>query len=101
MGSHNVDAVEDAVLRSTAIEDRMADMDVVWKKVSQICDRRMPALWLVRFEDGGHGLRRKMGARYTWLKGSKEDVLASVPDIDFERAVKTALAREATARSPS
>jgi hypothetical protein len=52
-------------------------------------------LTLVRFEGGGHGLRRKLGARYAWLKGSKDDVLASVPDIDFERAVKTALAREA------
>jgi hypothetical protein len=42
------------------------------------------------------GLRHKVGPRYRWITGSRDDVLASVPDVSFERAVASALEREAS-----
>jgi hypothetical protein len=95
-----LEALDDRILREEigALDGSEKVDRVLWRGANE---KGMPALWLVRFEGGGHGLRRKLGARYAWLKGSKDDVLASVPDIDFDRAVKTALVRDATARSPA
>jgi hypothetical protein len=49
------------------------------------------ALWLALLEDGQHGLLSKIGRRWSWTEGSRDDVLATVPDDRFEEAVMAAV----------
>jgi hypothetical protein len=64
---------------------------VLWRAAN---DKGFAAAWLVRFADGTYGLRRKLGARFAWARGSRDDVLAHVPDGMFEIAVRNALSRD-------
>jgi hypothetical protein len=91
-----LEALDDQLLHAEigAIDSHTAIERVLWRGANE---KGLPALWLVRFPGGTYGLRRKLGARYTWVKGGRDDVLASVPDIDFARAVATALVREGDA----
>jgi hypothetical protein len=47
----------------------------------------LPALILARLESGSYGLWTKLKARWQWIEGGKEDVLASIPDAHFAAAV--------------
>lgn len=51
---------------------------------------RAPGLWVAELEDGRFGLLSKQGSRWVWAEGEKKDVLASVPDAHFEKAVMAA-----------
>jgi hypothetical protein len=86
-------ALDDRIL---AAELELIDADV---KIARVLwrgsnEKGLPGLWLVKLANGTYGLRRKLGSRFTWLTGSRDDVVASVPDVDFERAVSIAMARE-------
>ncbi|MCA9568453.1 MAG: hypothetical protein KC656_11445 [Myxococcales bacterium] len=45
---------------------------------------------LARLDDGRFGLQCKLGGRYRWIEGDREDVLASVPEDWFADAVAAA-----------
>lgn len=47
-------------------------------------------LWLGQMDDGRYGLLSKVGPRWTWTEGARDDVLATVPDVLFEEAVMAA-----------
>jgi hypothetical protein len=64
---------------------------VLWRASNE---KGYPVAWLVRFQDGSYGLRHKVGPRCRWDTGARDDVLASVPDAAFERAVAFALDRD-------
>lgn len=50
-------------------------------------EKGFPALWLVRLDgEPGHGLLGKLGRRWSFTTGRRDDVLASVPDAQFEAA---------------
>ncbi|MDF2694978.1 MAG: hypothetical protein K0S65_3361 [Labilithrix sp.] len=44
-------------------------------------------LWLAELEGGQLGLLAKQGRLWTWTEGSRDEILATVPDAHFERAV--------------
>jgi hypothetical protein len=64
---------------------------VLWRAANA---KGYAAIWLVRFDDGTYGLRHKVGSRFRWILGSRDDVVASVPDATFERAVALVLERD-------
>jgi hypothetical protein len=64
---------------------------VLWRAAN---DKGYAAAWLVHFDDGTYGLRHKVGSRFRWILGSRDDVVASVPDATFERAVALVLERD-------
>jgi hypothetical protein len=80
-----------------ALEGDVRVARVLWRGANA---QGLPALWLVRLVDGSYRLRRKVGSRFTWLTGSRDDVMASVPDDAFERAVAIAMARETATIPP-
>ena len=63
---------------------------VLWRGAD---DKGYPALWIARLAGGQHALLAKLGRRWSWLEGSLDDVLASVPDQQFEAAAATCAAR--------
>jgi len=79
-----------------ALEPDEAPLRILWRAAN---DKGAPAVWLALFAGGLYGLRRKVGARYAWVKGARDDVLASVPDGQFERAVSIAFARDTVTTS--
>jgi hypothetical protein len=50
--------------------------------------------WLFRLVDGSYALLAKQGARFAWTPGSRDDLLATVPDAVFASATKVALTRD-------
>jgi hypothetical protein len=64
---------------------------VLWRAAN---DKGYASTWLVRFDDSTYGLRRKVGSRFRWILGSRDDVVASVPDATFEGAVAHVLERD-------
>lgn len=57
---------------------------VLWRGADE---KGFPALWLVRLDgEAGHGLLGKLGRRWSFTAGRRDDVLASVPDALFEAA---------------
>jgi hypothetical protein len=59
-----------------------------------------PTLWLVRLAGGkGYGLLSKVGTRYAWNLGIRDDMLSSVPDTHFQQATAVALARDLSSAS--
>jgi hypothetical protein len=50
-----------------------------------------PTHWLVRLDDGSFGLVAKLRGRWAWLAGSRDDVLASVPDALMPSAMEAVL----------
>ena len=44
-------------------------------------------LWLAELEGGQLGLLSKQGVRWAWNEGSRDEILATIPDAHFERAV--------------
>lgn len=51
--------------------------------------------WLARLENGRYGLLAKLGRRWAWTEGPRDDVLATVPEALFAEAVREVLARDA------
>ena len=47
-------------------------------------------LWLAELEGGHLGLLSKQGRLWTWSEGGRDDILATIPDAHFERAVMAA-----------
>ncbi|NTX37099.1 hypothetical protein HUA74_25325 [Myxococcus sp. CA051A] len=50
--------------------------------------------FIARLRGGTLGLVTKLGARWAWVEGRRDEVLASVPDTLFEDATRTVMARE-------
>jgi len=51
-----------------------------------------PTLWLARLErPAAYGLLLKLGARYRWQEGERDDILATLPDDAFAAGVRAAL----------
>jgi hypothetical protein len=55
---------------------------------------RQPSRWIARISPGRYALLAKLGPRWQWVEGARDDVLSSVPDADFEVATKIVLQRE-------
>ncbi len=53
-------------------------------------EKEKVVLWLAELEGGQHGLLSKQGVRWTWNEGSRDEILAMIPDAHFERAVMAA-----------
>lgn len=51
--------------------------------------------WVARLAPGRFALIQKVGKRWEWLEGGRDDVLAGVPDVDFKQATSIALLRDA------
>jgi hypothetical protein len=51
-------------------------------------------LWIARLDDGRHALFHKLGRRWRWSTGPRDDVLAMVPEALFADAVAAVLASE-------
>jgi hypothetical protein len=64
---------------------------VLWRGTNE---KGLPSAWLVRLGKGSYGLRHKAGTRFVWVTGSRDDVIASVPDAAFEGAAKIAIDRD-------
>jgi len=65
---------------------------VLWRGADE---KGFPALWLVRLEgEQLYGLFWKLGRRWSWAEGRRDDVLASVPNEHFESAALTVAARD-------
>ena len=47
-------------------------------------------LWLAELASGQLGLLSKQGVRWAWNEGDRDDILATIPDVHFERAVMAA-----------
>lgn len=50
--------------------------------------------WVARVATGHYALIQKVGKRWEWLEGARDDVLASVPDADFAEATALVVARD-------
>lgn len=50
--------------------------------------------WVARLAKGQYASLQKLGTRWAWLEGSRDDVLACVPDVAFAAASTIALARD-------
>jgi hypothetical protein len=55
---------------------------------------------VVVLEGGGHGMIAKTKGRWTWLEGTREDLLATVPDAMMELAVEAVLGGAPKKKSP-
>ena len=55
--------------------------------------------WIVRLADGSHGLIAKTRGRWTFAAGSRDDVVASLPEQQMEAAVARLLGKSAPARA--
>jgi hypothetical protein len=52
---------------------------------------RLPALVLARLENQRYGLWVKLKARWDWIEGDRDHVLASIPDAHFDGAMNATL----------
>jgi hypothetical protein len=50
-------------------------------------------LWLAELENSQLGLLSKQGVRWAWNEGGRDEILATIPDVHFERAVMAAKGR--------
>jgi len=50
--------------------------------------------WVARLAPGRYVLIQKVGKRWEWIEGTRDDVLANVPDADFKNASTVALLRD-------
>ncbi len=53
-----------------------------------------PGRWIARLTSGKYALLVKLGKRWQWVEGSRDDVLSSVPDSDFQAATEIVLLRD-------
>jgi hypothetical protein len=53
--------------------------------------KRVPPLVLARLESGRFGLWHKVGTRWAWSEGSRDEMLATVPDAFMEAATRGVL----------
>lgn len=51
-------------------------------------------LWVARVSRERYAILSKVGARWKWVEGSRDDTLAAVPDASFAAATKVAIARD-------
>jgi len=51
-------------------------------------------MWVARVREGVYVLLSKVGARWRWAEGKRDDTLAAVPDSMFAAATREALARD-------
>lgn len=50
--------------------------------------------WVARISHERYAILSKVGARWKWVEGSRDDTLAAVPDASFAAATKVAIARD-------
>ena len=60
------------------------------RAIHRAAEKGTVVLWLAELEGGQLGLLSKQGVRWTWTEGSRDEILAMVPDAHFERAVMAA-----------
>jgi hypothetical protein len=65
--------------------------DVLWRGETPAGH---PSGWLVRLGSDDYGLLINLKSRYRWAHGTREDVLAVVPDESFERACRVVMTVE-------
>jgi hypothetical protein len=53
--------------------------------------KRVPPLVVARLQSGRYGLWHKVGTRWAWSEGSRDEVLATVPDAFMEAATRGVL----------
>jgi hypothetical protein len=88
-----IEALDDWILLEEirSIDPDVSVRRVLWRATNE---KGFAAAWLVRFEDDSYGLRHKPKSRFMWIRGSRDDVLASVPDKSFQLAVAFAFERD-------
>jgi hypothetical protein len=88
-----IEALDDWILveEILSIDPDVSVRRVLWRAANE---KGFAAAWLVRFEDDSYGLRHKVKSRFVWVRGSRDDVLASVPDRGFQLAVAFAFERD-------
>jgi hypothetical protein len=88
-----IEALDDWILLEEilAIDPDVSVRRVLWRATNE---KGFAASWLVRFEDDRYGLGHKVKSRFVWIRGSRDDVLASVPDRSFQLAVAFAFERD-------
>jgi hypothetical protein len=65
---------------------------VLWRGIDA---KGFPALWVARFAGKSYGLFWKLGARWTLTTGTRDDIVATIPDAHLEKAVDIILRRDA------
>lgn len=76
----------------TALRERAPEVDIR-KSIRALWADGHPAHWVVRY-DQHYGFLGKLGRRWRWVEGGRDEVLGTVPDALFESAVKGTLARD-------
>jgi hypothetical protein len=76
-----------AMLTERGVTPSRPIVDVLHRPAAESA-KKVPALFLVALaDDGRYGLYVKLKTRWQWLEGGRDEVLASVPDSYFARAV--------------
>ena len=55
------------------------------------------SLWIARLTDGRYAIYYKLARRWRWMTGTRDDVLALVPEPIFAEAVEAVVGRAAGA----
>ncbi len=76
------------MLRDRKHETRERPVQTLWRGHKD----GKPTQFLLRLEGGGLALFAKLGARWALVEGARDDVLASVTDDQFDRAVRAVAA---------
>jgi hypothetical protein len=60
------------------------------RAIHRAAEKGQVMLWLAELEGGQLGLLAKQGRRWAWTEGTRDDILAMIPDAHFEAAVMAA-----------
>jgi hypothetical protein len=60
------------------------------RAIHRAAEKGKVVLWLAELEGGQLGLLSKQGRLWTWSEGGRDEILATIPDAHFERAVMAA-----------
>lgn len=86
-----LDAV--TALRTRKLTPPQRIVETLWRGATGVA----PTHWIVRLEDETFGLLAKTRGRWTWSPGSRDDVIATVPDALMPGAVEAVLGKKASA----
>lgn len=86
-----LDAV--TALRTRKLTPQQRIVETLWRGATGVA----PTHWIVRLEDETFGLLAKTRGRWTWSPGSRDDVIATVPDALMPAAVEAVLGKKTSA----
>jgi hypothetical protein len=78
------------VVHALAVRKKKASSPITHAIHRAVDDSGTPALWLARLENGALGLLGKQQRFWIWSEGGRDEILATIPDEHFERAVMAA-----------